>query len=215
MLTDLDAELFPDECEVVEMPLHARQIYLIQRNGSTSLRRDAEINGHRIIRNEDLRSLDFVDVYLRDPEQRYLSGVQLFVWHFMRDNVGLDRHTCETMAIKYNFLNRHYLPQWHWLVNLSRFLRSDCQIRLHPLENLLPVTSMRERLDLVPLSIDKSALMAKNSKLEFWFFIDRILLEHCGKSLTWHEILEIYREHPAQPLQVIQDRVEVVSSVLR
>ena len=34
MQTALDIELFPDLCEVVEMPLHNQWVYLIQKNGN-------------------------------------------------------------------------------------------------------------------------------------------------------------------------------------
>ena len=38
MKTSLDAELFPNLCEVVEIPLHNQWVYLIQKNGNSSLR---------------------------------------------------------------------------------------------------------------------------------------------------------------------------------
>ena len=42
MRTALDTELFPDLCEVVAMPLHNQWIYLIQKNGNSSLRLQQE-----------------------------------------------------------------------------------------------------------------------------------------------------------------------------
>ena len=216
MLTDLDKELFPDDSEVVEIPSHDRRIYLIQKNGSSSLRKDAESKGWTILRNQQIQNLSSVDVYLRDPQERYLSGVNTFVQHLLRDHPGLDRETCLHLATRYLFLNRHYLPQWHWLINLARFLDADCQIRLRSLADLNQITDVKSRAGIMPLSPSSSKdLLRNNDKLELWFLMDRILLGRCGQSLTWQEIMKLYKEHPSEPLSSIVDCMESIHNVLR
>lgn len=215
MLTDLDAELFPDDCEVVEIPLHDRHVYLIQKNGSSSLRRDAAINNWTMLRNHDLNQLQTIDIYLRDPEERYLSGVNTFAQQLVRDNPKLDHSTCVFFATRYRFLNRHYLPQWHWLLNLSRWISPDCVLRLHPLRDLLPITASRTRAGIQPLSVHQvQDILPHNHDLEFWFLMDLILLGRCGQQLTWKEILQIYVDHPADPMQVILSRMQDLQRVL-
>jgi len=214
MLTDLDSMLFPDDCEVVEIPPLDRHIYLIQKNASSSLREEALVQGWRILKNQDLQTFASVDVYLRDPAERYVSGINTFVQHLMRDNIGLDARTCEILASNYCFLNRHYLPQWHWLVNLARFLDPQCVIRLHRLEQLDQVTLRRDRAGMPPVNHDRTLVQILEAKLGFWFLLDRILLGRCGQSLTWREIMMIYQEHPARPLQILKDRMESVRHVL-
>jgi|GEM_PF-3964194 len=215
MLTNLDAELFPDDCEVVEIAPRNLYVYLIQKNASSSLRLEAKAQDWRILTNHDLGSLDSVDVYLRDPLDRYLSGVNTFVQHLMRDQPDLDRHTCEMFATRYGFINRHYLPQWHWLLNLARFIGPHCQLRLHAVEDLTQITQRRSRANIHPLDPDRAmALLPTDSKIEFWFLLDRILLGRCGQSLTWKEILHIYQTHPAQPLQIVLERMKAVWHVL-
>lgn len=215
MLTDLDTELFPDNCEVVEIPPHNLYVYLIQKNGSSSLRDDAQKNGWQILRNSELHDLKTIDIYLRDPVQRYLSGVNTFVQHLLRDQPGLDRHTCEIMATRYLFLNRHYVPQWHWLVNLARFISPHCQIRLNNLEDMSRITSQHSSagIDRLPDHV-QTRWLAQRQKLEFWFFVDRILLGRCGQSLTWFDIKQIYRDHPAQPMLTLLDRMQALQHVL-
>jgi len=215
MLTDLDAVLFPDDCEVVEIPSHDRRIYLIMKNGSSSLRTEALDQGWRILKNQDLQSLASVDVYLRDPAERYVSGINTFVQHLVRDEISLDPLTCEILASRYCFINRHYLPQWHWLVNLARFINDKCVIKLHMLEDLNQVTAYRDRAGVRPVDHDRALrILAPDKKLHFWFLLDRILLGYCGQSLTWRQIMQIYQEHPARPLQILQDRMESVRYVL-
>ena len=215
MLTDLDSMLFPDDCEVVAIPSHHRWIYLIQKNGSSSLRDEARAQGWNIYKNQELMALDAIDIYLRDPVARYLSGVNTFVQHLVKDDPSLDRHTCERFATGYLFLNRHYLPQWHWLLNLARHINCNCRLRFHSMDGLAQVTTRRSRADIRPLDTHRTAeLWPPDGKLDLWFLMDRILLGRCGQSLTWQEILRIYQEHPAQPLRIVLDRMEAVRHVL-
>jgi hypothetical protein len=215
MLTDLDCELFPDDCEVVSIPLHNQYIYLIQKNGSSSLRRDAVRRDWQILRNQDLYTLDTIDVYLRDPVERYLSGINTYVQHLLRDNADLDYRTCNFFATRYLFLNRHYLPQWHWLANLARFTHPTCELRLHDLADLSLVTDLRSRAGIVKMDQQQVyESIRNNSALEFWFLLDRILLGRCGQGLTWKEICKIYQEHPSRPLDLIKNPIKKINYVL-
>src|SRR5210317_1138681 len=115
MLTQFDTELFPNDCEVVEMLSHNQFVYLIQKNGSSSLRREIRDNNLKVYSNHEIADLDNIDVYIRDPQQRYISGVNTYIQQLIRDHPHLDPSTCIWFATRYNFLNRHYLPQFLWL----------------------------------------------------------------------------------------------------
>jgi hypothetical protein len=88
MQTPLYTELFPDQCEVVEMPLHTQWIYLIQKNGSSSLRGIAERHNLSVLVNEQLKSLKFVDVYVRNAKDRYISGVNTYSVNSLSESVA-------------------------------------------------------------------------------------------------------------------------------
>ena len=62
MRTEVDFELFPEDCEVVEMPLHNQRVFLIQKNGTSSIRLSLEKTNYKVLVNEEIRSLDSVDV---------------------------------------------------------------------------------------------------------------------------------------------------------
>ena len=130
MRTTLDTELFPDLCEVVEMPLHNQCVYLIQKNGNSSLRLQQTRDNLAVFTNDQIRALDHVDVYIRNPRARYVSGVNTYLQHLQRDYPELDLSTAFWFAKRYKFLNTHYLPQFHWLANLARYLRSDAKINV-------------------------------------------------------------------------------------
>ncbi len=198
MLTALDQELFPKLCEVVAMPLHNQWIFLIQKNGSSSLRLEQEQNNLDVFCNEQISTLDFVDVYIRNPKARYVSGVNTYLQHLLRDYPELDVETAFWFAKRYKFLNTHYLPQFHWLANLSCYLKLSAKIRIRDFRELGKVTNFKDRALINPPRQDfVKKLLTDNSSMVLWWYLDQILLELAGNQLTWHEILDHYKvNHP-------------------
>jgi hypothetical protein len=198
MLTALDTELFPELCEVVEIPLHNQWVYLIQKNGSSSLRIQQSRDNLAVFTNNEISALDYVDVYVRNPRARYVSGINTYLQHLQRDHPELDYSTAFWFARRYNFLNTHYLPQFHWLANLSRYLRTDTKIRFRNFQDFGIITNMRDRADVIPSGADFVKKLFKDNKdIELWLFLDQILLDLAGQELTWTELLQHYNtNHP-------------------
>ena len=142
MKTALDTELFPELCEVVETPLHNQWVYLIQKNGNSSLRIQQSRDDLAVFTNNEISALDYVDVYIRNPRARYVSGVNTYLQHLQRDHPELDYSTAFWFARRYKFLNTHYLPQFYWVANLSRYLHSDAKIRFRNFQDIDKITSI-------------------------------------------------------------------------
>jgi len=198
MLTALDQELFPKLCEVVAMPLHNQWIYLIQKNGSSSLRLQQEKDNLVVFSNEQILTLDCVDVYIRNPRARYVSGVNTYLQHIQRDHLGLDYDTAFWFAKRYKFLNTHYLPQFYWIANLNQHLRPDAKIRFKDFQNFNTVTNFQSRALINPPTQDfVKKLLADDPALELWLLVDQILLDLIGQQLTWQELVDHYKiNHP-------------------
>lgn len=198
MLASIDQELFPDDCEVVEMPLHNQWIYLIQKNGSSSLKNLSRSQSLKTYRNQEIGNLSTVDVYVRDPRSRYVSGVNTFVKMLFRKNPELDYQTSIWFATRYNFLNRHYLPQFHWIANLSRFLADDCRLRFHSMNQLRSVVSLDSKPAITPTDQQLIDLcQSLESQMEIWYYVDQILLDLAGQQLTWQDLKSHYQQnHP-------------------
>ena len=193
MQTALDTELFPDLCEVVEMPLHNQWVYLIQKNGNSSLRLQQTRDNLAMFTNDEISALDYVDVYIRNPRARYVSGVNTYLQHLQRDHPELDSSTAFWFAKRYKFLNIHYLPQFHWLANLARYLRSDAKIRIRDFRNFDSITDFNHKALIVPPTQDfVNQLMKDNHNIELWLYLDQILLDLSGSMFTWEELLEYY-----------------------
>ena len=195
MRTALDTELFPKLCEVVEIPLHNQWVYLIQKNGSSSLRDQQLRDNLTVLANDQIQNLDYIDVYIRDPRSRYISGVNTYLEFLQRDHPELDYSTTFWFARRYKFLNTHYLPQFYWLANLSQYLRNDTKIRFRKLQDLKQIT----KFDSGPREIIKPSaefvetLFKDDSSIELWLFLDQILLDLAGQQLTWQQVLDHYQ----------------------
>ena len=196
MKTALDTELFPTKCEVVEMPLHNQWVYLIQKNGNSSLRLQQARDNLAVFTNNEISALDHVDVYIRNPRARYVSGVNTYLQHLQRDHPELDFSTAFWFAKQYKFLNTHYLPQFHWLANLARYLRSDAKIRIRNFKDFGAVTDFESRAEVTPPSQDfVTMLLKENHGIELWLYLDQILLNLAGQEFTWIELLDYYKNN--------------------
>ena len=197
MRTALDTELFPDLCEVVSLPLHNQWVYLIQKNGNSSLRDQQAKDNLAIFINDEIRTLDYVDVYIRSPRSRYISGINTYLQHIQRDYPELDSDTAFWFAKRYKFLNTHYLPQFHWLANLSRYLRSDAKIRLREFANLDKIVDFfpEKGFGTDPTKEFVNRLLTDNSSLDLWLYLDQILLDLAGQEFTWSELLDYYQSN--------------------
>ena len=194
MQTPLYIELFQNQCEVVEIPLHTQCIFLIQKNGSSSLKKQQVRDNLTMFINEQISTLDYVDVYIRNPRARYVSGVNTYLQHLQRDHPELDYLTSFWFAKQHKFLNTHYLPQFHWLANLARYLHSDAKIRIRNFKDFGAITDFKSRAEVTPPSQDfVTMLLKENHGIELWLYLDQILLELSGQEMTWTELLKYYQ----------------------
>jgi len=198
MRTALDTELFPKLCEVVEMPLHNQWVYLIQKNGNSSLRIQQSRDNLAVFTNDEISALDYVDVYIRNPRARYVSGINTYLQHLQRDHPELDYNTAFWFARRYKFLNTHYLPQFHWLANLSQYLRTDTKIRFRDFKNFSLIVNINHDAYITkPTQVFVEKLFQDDKSIELWLFLDQILLDLAGQEMTWTQLLDHYqRYHP-------------------
>lgn len=186
MLGYLDPILFPDECEVVELsPGH--YVFPIFKNGSSGIK-DRAI---RYLNTDQVAKLGNVNIYVRDPFERYVSGVQTY----LRYNSHLDRATALTMIDEYLFLNRHFSLQFHWIMNLQRF-NPDIWMTFKPMSELNDnVGETRNAISRDETLID---YFKENEKLHFYLLLDKVLTEDfIGKTVKFKDILVHIKEiHP-------------------
>jgi hypothetical protein len=57
----------------------------------------------------------------------------------------------------------------------------------------------------------KKKLLDNNKGIEFWLFLDRILLNLAGQEMTWTEILNYYKNTHKSTFDVIYQRYALIS----
>ena len=203
MLSRLDDIIYPNRCEVIEIEASQRYIYPIFKNGSSSLIEHARQQNYKILINEQIKRAPIIDVILRDPLLRYISGVQTFVHDVKKENPKLDVDTILYFAENYLFLNRHYAPQLSWLINLSRY--TDAKLRLHNMDALSTFTPLtlkpHENIQFDQAVSDR---LSNNIHNEMYLRLDNLLLQLIGQELTFKDILTYLKQQDPQAYQKLQ-----------
>jgi hypothetical protein len=148
-------------------------IYPIFRVGSTSLKAASD----RVYVNEDIRSCKHINVMLRDPGERFISGLNEYsrihsmdikeTWHLVKQGKLIDRH---------------FSPQYIWLLHLYKFYRGEVTLRSFDFIN--NITDIHRRKD--------STTKKKIPVLKEYIKIDQRIMKHIGQRL---EIGKIIEEH--------------------
>lgn len=162
MFARIDQTLFPEECVVLEIVPHTHYVLPIFKNGSSSLARQ----GFRPVSSSELANISEIDVFVRDPHERFLSGVQTYLTKVPE----LDRDTVLYFAKNFLYLNRHFCPQVYWLLNAARY--TDARFRIRPITDLSTVTSLRENQSQPDLSLRE---YFADTKTRFFNEIDEAL----------------------------------------
>lgn len=191
MLSGLDDVIYPNRCEVIEIKPSQRYIYPIFKNARSSLIEEAHFQKYKILFNEQLKRINSIDVILRNPEERFISGVNTFVWNLITEYPNFSKDTILYFVENYLFLNRHYAPQLSWLINIFRYTLEDTKFNIVGMDKLSEYTS----LHVIPSSEDKILDQAtitrlkNNIKNEHYQKLDRALLGLIGNSWTRKQIL--------------------------
>ena len=196
MLSYLDCIIFPDRCEVIEVVPSQRYVFPIFKNASSSLYYQAKQSDWRIIFNEQIKKVKHIEVVLRDPQQRLVSGFNTFVQYTIRDNPELDRDTVIWFAKKYLFLDRHYCPQFLWLVSLARYLSPDAVLTFKSMTDIADITQAHESPPAVQ-EITQEVLKHIDSipNIEMYQRLDQTLFDHgMGQSMTFVQLLNTLRQ---------------------
>ena len=187
MFTPIDKLLYSNNCDVVR--IGTEYIFPIYKNGSSSLfRQCSESNGIRLDYARLNSITDDITVIIREPSERLKSGMATVIYNLKTQHPYLDSDTIEFLLKRYLYLDVHYMPQFHWILNLSRFINPEIKLHLKPMAYLKKVTTFTE----TPLKINEITVsdeLLQNLYLQ----LDTILYNQIGKKLTFKEIMSIIK----------------------
>jgi hypothetical protein len=184
MLSHLDCIIFPDRCEVIEVIPSQRYVYPIFKNGQSSLLTATKQNNWNIFLNEKIKKINSIDVFVRDPVERLASGISSFIQTTVRDHPDLDVKTVNWFAENYLYLNRHYAPQFLWLVNLARYTHIECVLNFLDMSDIKTVTDIHEQ------PFKKLPVNTHILNNEMYQRIDQVLIDSIGSSLTFTQLIK-------------------------
>ena len=214
MFSELDNIIFPDSCEVIKVTSQ-HYVFPIFKCGRSSLTESMQDKGWTFVPELHIKDIsDPITVFLRDPRERFISGVNTFVQHLQGND--LDTHTVLYFVNRYLFLNRHYTPQFFWLVNLLRYAGPNVRVTLKPMSDIDLLTDRHSYADVEPITTE---LLAKIhsfnwSKLELYFYLDQILLNHMNQTVKIIDLLEHIKTHHAELYDLTFKRAQDIVNVL-
>ena len=196
MFTELDSILFPDCCEVLEITPSQHYVFPIFKNGKTSLEVEMQRSKWKKLTNTEIEQIQMpITVFVRDPKQRFISGVNTYLQHLQRDCPELDTKTILWFVDQYLFLNRHYCPQFFWLMNLARY--TSVPLEFKAMNGLSELTNIQHDANVLPPNLGLLTQLEQFNwkKLELYFYLDQLLVESIGKTFTFADILEQVKQH--------------------
>jgi hypothetical protein len=187
MFTPIDKFLYSDTCTIVK--IGTEYIFPIYKNGSSSLFRQCrEVNGIQIHHSELRTITDNITVIVREPAERFKSGLATVIYNLKMQHPELDSDTIEFLLKRYRYLDTHYVPQFHWILNLSRFINPEVKLHLKPMTYLEKITSLNET------ALKKDGLTVNDELLQdLYLQLDTILYNQIGKKITFKEIVYLIK----------------------
>lgn len=207
MLSYIDPIIFPDECEILEVTPGQQYVYPIFKNGSSALYG----SGYRLLDKHELAALGTVDVFVRAPMERFVSGVQMYL---SRLPDTYHRETVLHFVDRYLFLNRHYAPQFHWLLNLSR--HTTAKIRLRSVAELDQLTRnvTPYTLNNPPRDTSLTEFFDDNMRLHFYLQLDSALMDLVGQTVSFKDIVEHIRtRYPDAYKEIIERSIALCNAL--
>lgn len=204
MLSNLDQIIFPNSCEVLEIVPQQHYVYPIFKNGSRSLVR----SNFRTLAPDELKQLDVVDVFVRDPYERFLSGVNTYLANL---DPAVDRASAMFFIKNYLFLNRHFAPQIFWLINLHRF--SNTKFRIRPMHELSTVTDLQENSS--SIANDIKEYFKLDDKIRFHLEMDEALTVNLiDQTVDLASVVDVLRVN-YQPMyrEIFQHSIDILDAV--
>lgn len=165
-------KLLNTDCVVVRT--NNKFVYPIFRNGYSSLMKTHQ---QKFI-NEEIGMLDHINVVIRNPEARFVSGVN----EYCRQN-SLDIKSTHDAIKAGEIVDRHFAPQYIWLLHLSKYYKGLITIRLF--DHLDQYTSAHE---------NKSPVKVNVPILDEYVTVDKSLTDYYNQEINLLDIVRRYKD---------------------
>jgi len=123
------------DCDVIKFS-DEQYFYPIFKNGRSSLTVYARRNNLPLLKNKQISNLKKIIVFLRSPEERFVSGVHTFF--YLANKESIDEITLKKIE-SFDIIDRHFVPQYLWLLHLHKYFNGIVELKpVLELFNLIP-----------------------------------------------------------------------------
>jgi len=164
-------KLLTGDCVVVDVGPHT--IYPIFRVAYSTLLSVCD----KKYTNEEIQNCDHVDVLIREPEERFVSGVNEYC---LQHDLDI-QHTWQLINSG-KLHDRHFTPQYIWLMHLYRFYKGPITIR--PFDHISNITDAH-----LHSSVSKTDVPV----CEPFVAVDRHLTKLYNKTVNIEYLIKRYR----------------------
>ena len=155
------------------MDIGTHTVYPIFRVGFTSLSTVCE----RKYVNEQIAKCQHIDIMIRNPGDRFVSGIN----EYCRQN-NLDVEETWKLVEQGKLVDRHFAPQYLWLLHLYKFYKGA--VTILPFKHIKKITSVHKRKG------DKARPV---TPLKSFVEVDYALTEHYYETFELGELIKRYR----------------------
>ena len=163
--------LLNTDCTVIDIGSHT--VYPIFRVGYTSLMSDAD----QTYTNRQISKCEHIDIMIRNPIDRFVSGVN----EYCRQN-SLDVKETWGLIKQKKLVDRHFAPQYIWLIHLYRFYKGT--VTLKPFGSISEITQQHLRANESHQHVDP---------IEQFVNVDLDLIKDLHKTLLLGDIIRKYK----------------------
>jgi hypothetical protein len=178
--------IFTTDCLVIKMP-NGEYVYPIFKNGRSSLRRFAKQDQLEVIKNEQLSTLTDITVFLREPVERFVSGVHTVIE--FEDIVDVPAFLKEVE--NFNFYNRHFIPQVYWLLHLLKYFKG--KVKLLPVKALYNLIPNRDAPNINKLTAERQQQILSIEHKNYIQADQRLMYSYLGKTVELKTIIEEFK----------------------
>ena len=186
------SKLLNTTCEAIRVEPYGFVTYPIYKNGRTSLWEYATDNNCKTFINEELKTLDHIIVYLRNPLERFISGVHTYLEF---ENLGSQEDTILKQIEEMTVCDRHFVPQFIWLIHLSKYFKGT--VRIDSVSELYQAIPNRGSPPIPEITNKRKQKIKKLNSKKYTDIDEKIIEKYMCKSIKLETLIkEFYNVLP-------------------
>ena len=186
------SKLLNTTCEAIRVEPYGFVTYPIYKNGRTSLWEYATDNNCKTFINEELKTLDHIIVYLRNPLERFISGVHTYLEF---ENLGSQEDTILKQIEEMTVCDRHFVPQFIWLIHLSKYFKGT--VRIDSVSELYQAIPNRGSPSIPEITNKRKQKIKKINSKNYTDIDEKIIEKYMCKSIKLETLIkEFYNVLP-------------------